>query len=221
MHEYRSGDLAFVVPPELTTPETRGEFLLGRYESVERRFARKHIPADASVLELGGCLGIVACEVNRRLADPQRHVVFEPHPGIAAYLEANRDRNRCRFAIRRQIVAPSGPAAFYLCDPYVGGSSLLRPVDRKIAVPTVTVAELERDTGLRFDALVVDIEGAEHAFFAENAALVGRARVVLVEFHPQIIGEESCEESRLRLRAAGLQPCDRQGSVEAWSRPAA
>jgi FkbM family methyltransferase len=219
--EYRCSGLAFHIPPDLTTLETRAEFLFHRYENVERRFAGKYVPSEATVLELGGCLGVVACLINRRLADPRRHVVFEPHPRIADHLAANRDRNRCRFQIRRQIVAAGGPAAFYLRDPFVGGSSLLRPGDRKIEVPTVTVADLERDTGLRFDTLVVDIEGAEHAFFAENAELLGRARVVLVEFHEQIIGEAACEESRNRLRAAGLQRRDRQGSVEAWSRPAA
>ena len=218
VREYRSGGFAFTVPPELTTLETRGEFLLHRYESVERRFTRKYIPADATVLELGGCLGVVACAVNRRLADPRRHVVFEPHPQIAAWLEANRDRNRCRFQIRRQVIGAGGPAAFYLRDPYVGGSSLLRPSGRRIAVESMTIAALESETGFSFDALIVDIEGGESAFFAENADLLGRARQVIVEFHPQIIGEEACEASRARLKAAGLSPVDRRGCVEAWAR---
>ena len=219
VREYRCGGLVFHIPQDLTTLETRAEFLVNRYESVERRFARKYVPRDATVIELGGCLGVVACLVNRRLADPRRHVVFEPHPEIARYLEANRERNDCRFQIRRQIVAEANPAAFYLRDPYIGGSSMHRPSGRRIEVPTVTIAKLEQETGLHFDTLVIDIEGAEHAFFAENGDLLGRARVVIVEFHPQIIGEVACEESRDRLEAAGLRQRNRVRSVEAWSRP--
>lgn len=219
LREYRSGGLAFAVPPELTTLETRGEFLFGRYESVERRFARKYIPADATVLELGGCLGIVACAVNRRLADPRRHVVFEPHPRIAACLAANRDRNRCRFQIRQEIIGAGGPVAFYLRDPYVGGSSLLRPSGRSIEVGTTTIADVERETGLGFNALIVDIEGGEADLFAENADLLARTRVVIVEFHPQIVGEAACATSRARLQNAGLSRVNRRGCVEAWARP--
>lgn len=219
--EYRCRGLVFQIPPQLTTLETRGQFLLHRYESVERRFARKYVPSDATVLELGGCLGIVACLVNRRLADPSRHVVFEPHPRIADCLEANRERNRCRFQIRRQIVAAAGPAAFYLRDPFVGGSSALRPSERRIDVPTVTIGEVERDTGYRFDTLIVDVEGAECGFFAENPDLLARARLVIVEFHPQIVGEAACEDSRQLLRAGGLARLDCRGSVEAWTCAAA
>jgi FkbM family methyltransferase len=211
--------LVFAVPHELTTLETRGEFFLRRYEAVERRFARRYVTPDATVLELGGCLGVVACVVNRRLADCRRHIVFEPHPAIAGYLEQNRERNGCSFAVRRQIVAAQGPAVFYLRDPFVGGSSLLRPDGRGIAVPTVTIPELEVETGLSFDTLIVDIEGGEHGFFAENTQLLSRARLVIVEFHPQIIGEAACAESRDRLRAAGLTPRAVCRSVETWTRP--
>ena len=216
---FRYGRLVFAVPPELTTLETRGDFLFGRYENVERRFARRYVEPDAAVLELGGCLGIVACVINQRLADPRRHVVLEPHPAIAGYLEANRKRNSCRFQIRRQVVARGDTAAFYLRDPYVGGSSMLRIEGRRIDVPSITIDRLEQETGLAFDTLVVDIEGGEAAFFAENDALLCRVRLVIVEFHPQIIGAPACEQGRDQLRAAGLILRRRCRSVEAWSRP--
>jgi len=220
VRHYRVDGLVFHIPRELTTLETRAEFLFDSYENVERRFATRYIAPDATVLELGGCLGIVACTLNRRLSDPARHVVFEPHPQIAGHLAANRDRNRCGFQIRRQVIAPSGPATFYLRDPLVGGSSMLRSSERKIDVPTVTLAELEAETGLQFDALVIDIEGAEHAFVVENADFLRRMRSVVIELHPQIIGDAACEDCRGRMRAAGLRQLDCQGCVEAWGRTA-
>ncbi len=219
--EYRCQGLRFHIPRELTTLETRGEFLCNSYKAPERTLTRKYIAADAAVLELGGCLGIVACLVNRRLADPRRHVVFEAHPLIVPYLDANRMRNGCEFQVRQQIIAKAPAAAFYLRDPFIGGSSLLRPNDRQITVATTNVAEVESATGLRFDTLVVDIEGGEHAFFVDNPDLLGRVRLVIAELHPQIIGEAACEEIRGLFATAGLTRLDRRGSVEAWSRPAA
>lgn len=216
--EYRCDGLRFQIPTELTTLETRSEFLLNSYEIPERRLVRRYIPSDATVLELGGCLGILACLVNRRLADPRRHVVFEAHPLVVPYLEANRSRNGCEFQVCQKIVSKADPVAFYLRDPFIGGSSMVRTSGRRIDVPTTTVAEVERQTGFSFDTLVVDIEGGEYAFFAENRELLGRARLVIAELHPGIIGEAACQEIRDLWAAAGLTRLDRRGSVEAWSR---
>lgn len=219
VREYRHRGLRFEIPRELSTPEFRARFLLHRYEVPERILTRKHIPRDATVLELGGCLGVISCLVNRRLADPRRHVVFEPHPLIVPYLEANRARNCCGFQVRQQVIARASTATFYRRDPSIAGSSTVRIGRLKIEVPTTTVERVERETGFAFDSLVIDIEGGEHLFFTENMGLAQRLRVAIVEFHPQIIGNAACAEIRDRLAAAGLALRDRRGRVEAWLRP--
>lgn len=216
--EYWYRGLRFAVPPELTTLEERGRFLLRRYERPECRLSRKFIPRDATVLELGGCLGVVACMVNRRLADPRRHVVLEPHPLILPLLEANRSRNGCDFTVRQQIIANTNGVTFYLRDPYIAGSSTMRTSDRHVVVPTTTIGKLESETGLSFDTLLVDIEGGEHALFIENESLLGRVRAVIVEMHPHIIGDECCAEIRRLFRNAGLTYRQKAGSVEVWIR---
>lgn len=218
VRQYRYRGLRFVVPRELTTLETRGRFLLRRYEIPECRLSRKYIAHDATVLELGGCLGVVACVVNRRLDDPRRHLVVEPHPAIVPYLEVNLARNECAFSVRQQVVSDADEATFYLRDPYIAGSSTLRTSDRRITVPTTTVARLERESGLFFDVVLVDIEGGEHAFFRENAGLLPRLRTAIVEMHPQIIGEAACDDIRRLLRQAGLAHRETVGGVEAWTR---
>jgi FkbM family methyltransferase len=218
VREYRHRGLRFEIPRELSTPEFRARFLLHRYEVPERVLTRKHIARDATVLELGGCLGVVSCMVNRRLADPRRHVVFEPHPLIVPYLEANRARNCCGFQVRQQIIARAPTASFYRRDPSIAGSSTVRIGRLKIEVPTTTVERVEQETGFAFDSLVIDIEGGEHQFFAENTSLAERLRIAIVEFHPQIIGNAACAEIRDWLAAAGLSLRDRRGRVEAWLR---
>jgi FkbM family methyltransferase len=218
IRQYRYCGLRFTVPRDLTTLETRGRFLLRRYEIPECRLSRKYIARDASVLELGGCLGVVACLINRRLEDPRRHVVVEPHPAIVPYLEANCRRNECAFTVHQLVVSDADGATFYLRDPYIAGSSTVRTSDREITVPTTTVTRLERESGLSFDTLLIDIEGAEYAFFQENAALLQRLRAAIVELHPQIIGEAACDDIRHRLSEAGLAHRETMGGVEAWTR---
>ncbi|MGH7031677.1 MAG: FkbM family methyltransferase [Stellaceae bacterium] len=218
VREYRYRGLRFEIPRELSTPEFRARFLLHRYEVPERVLTRKYIPPDATVLELGGCLGVISCQVNRRLADPRRHIVLEAHPLIVPYLEANRARNGCAFQIRQQIISHAPTATFYRREPSIAGSSTVRIGRLKIEVPTTTVERVEHETGLAFDALVSDIEGGEHKFFAENLAFLARLRVIVVELHPQIVGNAACAEIRERLAAAGLSLRDRRGHVEAWLR---
>jgi FkbM family methyltransferase len=219
VREYRYRGLRFEIPRELTTPELRARFLLHRYEAPERALTRKYITADATVLELGGCLGVVSCLVNRQLADPRRHVVFEPHPLITRYLEANRANNGCRFQIRQQIISNAQTATFYCREPFIAGSSTVRLGRDEIEVATTTVERVEQETGFTFDSLVVDIEGGEREFFAENVSLVERVRRVIVELHPRIIGNAACAEIRDRFAAAGLSLRRRRGGVEAWLRP--
>jgi FkbM family methyltransferase len=216
--EYRHRGLSFEIPREISTPEFRGRLLLGGYEAAERRLTARYVRRDATVLELGGGLGVISCLVNRRLADPRRHVVFEAHPALVSRLEANRARNGCRFMVRQEIVSRAPAAVFYCRDPFIAGGSTVRLGRRRIGVPTTTVERLEAETGLAFDSLVIDIEGGEHAFFAENSDLVGRLRVVVAELHPHLIGTAACAEIRERLKAGGLALRARRGRVEAWLR---
>src|SRR5208337_3449056 len=188
VREYRHRGLHFEIPLGLTTPEFRARLLLHRYEVHEQAMSRKYIAPDATVLELGGCLGVVSCAVNRRLADPRGHVVFEAHPLVIPYLEANRARNGCLFQVRQQIVSNAPTATFFCRDPFIAGSSTVRLGRHPIEVPTTTVERVERETGLKFDSLLIDIEGGEREFTAENSDLLARVRSVIIELHPHIIG---------------------------------
>src|SRR5438270_2580377 len=55
-------------------PEEIIELLLyGRHERPEREALKKFLDPRLPVVELGGCVGVVSCLTNRRLADPARH----------------------------------------------------------------------------------------------------------------------------------------------------
>ncbi|WP_424135877.1 hypothetical protein [Roseomonas chloroacetimidivorans] len=213
--EYRHQGLRFAVPPDLTSRGFRGRFLLGLYEMPERRLLH-HLPPDSTLLDMGGCLGVVSCLANRRLRDPRRHVVVEANPALLPTLRANRDRNGAQFTIRHGIIG--GDGRFWPGGNIVAGSAY-RPRGAPISVPVLDPDAIEAEHDLRFDAYVMDIEGGEIEFIATQAARLARARFVLLEFHPAFTGQAACDAARAGLAAAGLVRRARFVHAEAWTRP--
>ena len=73
------------------TDEWMGSRMLKKKYEVEELELLDSIPNIEllSVLELGGCLGVISVVVNSRLTDPSRHVVVEANPKLIKYLEHN------------------------------------------------------------------------------------------------------------------------------------
>src|SRR5262245_30697328 len=94
--DYELDGLSFVIPQEMTDFKFRGRFVRGSYEKEERRHLKKYIDADATVLELGACLGVVSCLTNVLLTDPRKHVVVEANPLLISWIERNRELNKCK-----------------------------------------------------------------------------------------------------------------------------
>jgi FkbM family methyltransferase len=212
--DYRVDGMVFHVPREHTPITVRGRFMAGTYEEAERQLAMRHLPPDATVLELGGCIGVLSCTINRRLAAPRRHIVLEAHPALRSVLERNRDANGCSFAVRHAVLSRRDDVRFCfanLTDGHVAASG-------GIPVPTVTLEELEQDTHLSFDALVMDIEGGEAAVIDENPAWFDRLKFLLVEFTPTAIGAHGVSRLREKLVAHGLNHIDTMMATEVWVR---
>jgi len=99
--DYRTEGMVFVVPRSLMKRAHRARFFYDVHELDERELVKRWLPDDATVLELGACLGVVSCVINRQLADPTRQISVEPNPQLQEVLRRNRDANRAHFAIRQ------------------------------------------------------------------------------------------------------------------------
>jgi FkbM family methyltransferase len=212
--DYRIEGMVFHIPREHTPITVRGRFMVGTYEEAERQLAIRHLPPDATVLELGGCIGVLSCTINRLLTAPRRHVVLEAHPALPVVLKRNRDANGCSFAVRHAVLSRRDDVRFSsvnLTDGRVVASG-------GIPVPTVTLEELEQDTRFSFDALVMDIEGGEAEVIDENPALFDRVKFLLVEFTPAAIGAHGISRLREKLLAHGLNHIDTMMATEVWVR---
>jgi len=217
---YRTSGLEFEIPHNLTTRAFRARFFWDFYESQERYLVDRYIQEQDRVLELGGCLGVVACIINRKLADPRQHIVVEANPELIAPLTRNRELNASGFQIEHGIISRSSDGIFFIHEDILDGSVNRHGFSKTagIKVPVKTVDEIESEHHLTFNSIVMDIEGAELAFLKENPGLLSRVDLIIVEFHPAIIGGDACEDGRKILRDSAFLNVETIANTETWVR---
>jgi FkbM family methyltransferase len=214
---YRTAGFTFEIPRQHTSRALRGKFVAGTYELAERTMIARHLPADACVLELGGSLGIVSCHINRRLANPAAHVVFEPNPNLTATLRTNRDQNRCKFQIESAVLGTGEPVYLEIAENSDSGHIAADDVVQNgVAVRSMTWAETEAKYGLQFDTLVADIEGAEYELILANAGKIAGLKRIIMEMHPRRLGAQKHAEIEAQLRAAGFRLIDEMLDTQVW-----
>ncbi|MFN0015682.1 MAG: hypothetical protein ACKVU2_14130, partial [Saprospiraceae bacterium] len=128
-----------IVPDEVTDIPLRGQLQIGFYEREERRHLKKYLKPDSTILELGGCLGVVSCIANKLLQNPEQHVVVEANPNLIRHLERNKAHTGSAFAIEHCVISNRLEQEFFLGDTILG-SSIRNKSPKKILVPGKTVA---------------------------------------------------------------------------------
>lgn len=149
------------------------------------------IPPDGTILEIGGCTGYLSCETNQLLDDPYRHVVLEANPKMISTLVNNRELNNCNFHVEQCILSNVDftERTFYIDNRSVLGSSIVKLHDDRIKdtilVKTKTMETLQKKYNVKFDALIVDIEGGEFELFEDilDDEALDQFRFIGVEFH--------------------------------------
>lgn len=138
------------------------------------------------ILELGGCLGVVSVVSNSRLKNKKNHVVVEANPNLMNYLNYNKKINDCHFKIENAMISSTSDGVFYSFDKIVAGSA--HRTDNKERnktkhiVDVMTYDELEKKHNLKFDVLIIDIEGGELEFLQEiktNSYI----KYIMIELH--------------------------------------
>ncbi|MFM2293869.1 MAG: hypothetical protein RLZZ350_282 [Verrucomicrobiota bacterium] len=215
--KFRTDGCEFLIPTDITSRSYRACFVNDSYEAEERELIKKFLRPTDTVLELGACLGIVACVTNRLLVDKTKHVVVEGNPFCLPALHRNRDRNQCGFLVLNSAVSTQPDATFYLHPVYVVGGTTQRQSELPVRVPARSLVELDAHHG-PFTTLIMDIEGSELETFTASPAPLACYRLVIVELHPWAIGEDGVARCREQLTAAGLKFQARAGITEAWQR---
>ena len=211
--------LHFSVDNTLITRREKGLLDVGLHETGEIALARRYVVGGLPVVELGGGIGVVSCIVNRQLTRPTDHVVVEANADLVPTLEVNRRLNGAGFRIRNVALAYGSEETALAIDSFA--TSRVGGVGRRALVATATLASLLEETAFECINLVVDIEGAEVDLVErEGPLLARRARILIVEAHPQFAGPEAIARMLAALRTLGFAEVDRVRDVFAFEHPA-
>jgi FkbM family methyltransferase len=183
----------------------RTDVIFGLFEKFERNAVQRFVLPTLPVVELGGCMGIVSCITNRRLANPSAHVVVEANPKVIPLLRRNRRRNRCRFEVVNRAIAYGTETIQYAPAADFAGNSLAEKSGTSmVRVKTTGLKEILNRRGFESYTLICDIEGHECELVEREAELVGRAETIILETHARLVGEEKNAAMLARLEQLGF-----------------
>ena len=192
--------------------------LKGKYERFERHAVLRYLRPEYPVIELGGCIGVVACVTNCALKVPKAHVVVEINPNIISVLRKNRDINQCEFEILNQAIAYDQPSVTFSPSSDFRGTSLRQNVNRSFETPLVTVAtttlgSIVTQRGYDRFNLICDIEGHEYELVQREPHMLDRVDTLILETHARLIGEARHSEMMKKLADLGFRIIDQDSFV--------
>jgi FkbM family methyltransferase len=182
---YKTRGMSFEVPLKDFPMRARPFFWRDTYEKEERAMVAEYLRRGDHVLEIGGGLGVVACDIDRVIGTGGRHVLVEANPALISLIARNRKTNGAHFTLMHAALADTRSVNFG------GGENFLEGNIHGGAEPVVgyTLKELFSYLG-NFNVLVIDIEGAETILLAQLAEVSEMVRTIVIELHPLILGPE-------------------------------
>jgi FkbM family methyltransferase len=207
---------SFSVESPVISTRFKSEFLFDNYERPERQAVKRFLDPALPIVEFGGSIGVVSCIANSKLSDPSRHVVIEANPVLIPLLEANRDRNRCKFTILPRVVAYGGQQAVFHSNStnFVGSTALTHHANdtivgdvlEEVEVQTITLQSVLDQYGFDQCTLICDIEGGEAELIEYESDLIRRkVKTIIIEVHKYFLGDEGVIKMLDRLEALGFR----------------
>ncbi|KIN63739.1 Methyltransferase, FkbM family [Sulfitobacter noctilucicola] len=192
----------------------------GRYEKEEIAGALFLVDEGDRVLECGAGIGIVGTSVAHN-CKPAVMRSFEANPHLIEVVEATYRRNgvddRISVTHGALMAGKNIPQKIdFNVSKRFAFSSLDAPqreLSETVSVPVHDFAKLKED--FRPTVLLMDIEGGELDFLRE-ADLSG-INVVVMEFHPEVYGQEGMEFCKAQIRKAGLEPVKGKSTETVWA----
>ncbi len=185
-----------------------------QYEEFERRAVQQHILTDLPVVELGGCIGVVACVTSKVLREGISHVAVEANPCEIPIIETNRELNRCEFEIVNAAIAYDRPTVTF-CPSLSLDSNSLRDDSgsNAVTVDAISLRDIVNRKYIGSFTLICDIEGHEYELVQHELDVLRRAETIILDTHAGIIGEAKNAELLEKLKEVGFKKIDEEASV--------
>ncbi len=193
--------------------KVRNRVLRG-YEVAEKKMCQEFLNADDSVLEIGGGIGFIGLFCQKKIGI-KNYTIVEANPHTIEFLQRNYALNGLTPNVFNLALAKtSGSALLNVAGDFWENfvSRVRQPGSETVPVPALTFSELLDQTGRDFDALIIDIEGAER--FINFAEIPGRVKKIIIELHPTIIGERKVSGIINQLSARKFQiACEEENTL--------
>ena len=197
------------------------QLLRKEYEEFERRAVLQYARPESPVVELGGCIGVVACIANRALKGARSHVVVEANPLAIPLIEENRSLNQCDFEIVNAAIAYGRPTVTFTPSLEFWGNSLdQNESTTPVTVNTIRLGDIVRQKKMDSFTLICDIEGYEYDLVQHEADVLQHAETIILETHVRTIGEAKNSEMLGKLENIGFRKIDEKSSVVVLRRSA-
>jgi FkbM family methyltransferase len=199
------------------SPLMKNNIMEGRYEVQERRLAQRFLREDDRVLELGGALGFIGLYCYKHLGI-RFYATVEANPKTVELLKHNYLLNDVpprvihAAAAREDGYLDLDVGSDFWCNSVVTRSSSATTVK----VPAMSLASILAKLGFQPTALVVDIEGAESLL--DYSALPSSVTRVIMELHPDIIGNDEVQRIKAELAGRGFHQREEQDGTHLFTR---
>ncbi len=191
---------------EVVGDDVRQEIIRGNYEFAERKLLEQVLRPTDRVVELGAGIGAIGLLASR-LIGPENVASFEANPALEPVIRGNYDLNNLHpNLIMNAVTLDGGKVSFYVTKSLLSSSLHERGEKTEVEVASVAIGEVLRIHNPTI--LVLDIEGAE-ADLLPNTNLDG-VRALLIELHPNVVGEPAIEALQESLRAKGFSMLAKQ-----------
>lgn len=176
------------------------------YEDFERRAVLQYVRPELPVVELGACIGVVACITNKLLNNPADHIVVEANPNVLPHLIENRATNRCEFEILNAAIAYDRESITFVPSMDFWGSSLeQKNGGDPVTVKTLRLRDIISARSFKSFTLICDIEGYEYDLIRHESEVLASADTIILETHARYIGEPKTLELLTTLRRLGFE----------------
>lgn len=185
------------------SPNIIRSIVRGEFEGGELKPLRMHLVADDRVFEVGTGIGFITL-FCAKLVGEANVFTYEANPESKRYIVENFQLNSLEPVLTIGFLTESGEKSVrFFAEPEIWSSSAEQRSANgcELQVPTVRLSSELAKVQPTF--LIVDIEGGEYDLFRQMS--FDGIRKIVVELHPQIIGEQKSQEVRQMIERHGFR----------------
>ncbi|MFY9487722.1 MAG: FkbM family methyltransferase, partial [Solirubrobacterales bacterium] len=182
----------------------------GEYEAAELKLFRDCIESGASVLDIGGHIGLYTLQAARAVGDSGRVTTFEPAPGNFALLERNVAENGYSNVtlVNRAVSDSAGEQILFVSADNTGDHRLGDSAGGRegVSVETVTIDGYFGGDYPRVDVIKMDIQGSEpRALTGMRSLLDANDEIIFfTELSPEHLGPDGVADYVSAIADAGF-----------------